>query len=50
MKKNEKTVVFNKSSILELNNEQLHSVSGGTFSNSFSGPLCDWIIDRYTNP
>lgn len=33
---------FAKSAIVELNNNDLHKVIGGTFStNSESGPLCD---------
>ncbi|WP_156133151.1 hypothetical protein [Lacinutrix sp. Hel_I_90] len=33
---------FSKNAIVELNNNDLHKVFGGTFStNSESGPLCD---------
>lgn len=41
---------FGKSSIIELNEPEMDNVKGGTFSASFSGHLCDWVIDKLTNP
>lgn len=44
MKSTNKTIQFKKSALVELNNERLSAVMGGTFStNSESGPLCDMI-------
>ncbi len=44
MKSINKELNFKKSAIVELNNEDLNAVFGGTFStNSESGPLCDML-------
>ncbi|WP_290701548.1 class I lanthipeptide [Lacinutrix sp.] len=50
MKTEQHNLEFNKKTISELNTDQLQSVIGGTFSASFSGHLCDWLVDRLTNP